>query len=502
MDDAHGNVICSEVLNRRRAGILLHITSLPGTRGTGDLGADAYRFVEFLEATGVSIWQMLPLGVPHDDGSPYQCLSAHAGNPLLISLEWLADKGWLEQSHMKCHGTSSDHFRKECLRKAFLQFKAQQEPLEIEGFKQFCDDRKGWLDDYALFVTLREEYQKQSWFDWPEAYKNRQPNALNKLRKSHQSLIDYIKFEQYVFFAQWLELKSYAQQHSVLMFGDIPIFVAYDSADVWANRSNFKLDSAGTMTTVAGVPPDYFSATGQRWGNPLFDWSHLQETGFEWWVERIQSQLELFDIIRIDHFRGLQAAWEIPSNEETAINGQWVAAPGEALLSKITAELGSSLPLIAEDLGVITPDVEALRDKFNLPGMKILQFAFDGGPSNPYLPFNFVENCVVYTGTHDNDTTLGWYGQLPDHKKNYIKEYLGFSQMQMPNSLVHCALASIANIAIIPMQDILELGAEHRMNMPGTIEGNWQWRFQWEQLTEEKIQRLTHYVGLFGRRAV
>jgi 4-alpha-glucanotransferase len=283
-----------------------------------------------------------------------------------------------------------------------------------------------------------------------------------------------------------------------MLFGDIPIFVAYYSADVWAQRKYFNIDKKGAMLTVAGVPPDYFSATGQRWGNPHYDWVALEKTGFSWWLERIETQLELFDILRIDHFRGLEAAWEIPAEEPTAIRGRWVKAPGEKLLQRIN-EMFGSIPLIAEDLGFITPEVEALRDRFNLPGMKILQFAFDGNPNNPYLPYNLPKNCVIYTGTHDNDTTLGWFQKLAPHQQHYLVEFLGCEPLSMPCALVHTALASVSNLAVIPMQDILDLDSRHRMNIPGTIEGNWQWRFTWEQLTESRAVKLRHMVRMFGR---
>ena len=296
-----------------------------------------------------------------------------------------------------------------------------------------------------------------------------------------------------------MELKAYANKHDVLLFGDIPIFVSYDSSDVWANRENFKLDDTGEMSVVAGVPPDYFSATGQRWGNPHYDWKYLKKTGFNWWLERMDTQIEQFDILRIDHFRGLEAAWEIPTNEPTAQNGQWTKAPGKSLLNAIITQFGT-IPLVAEDLGIITDEVEALRDSFKLPGMKILQFAFGSGPDNPYLPDHYERNCVVYTGTHDNDTTLGWLRTINEDEKNYIYNYLGNPAIPLHCALLQAALASVANLAIIPMQDILELGSEHRMNIPGTTEGNWNWRFQWNQLSSEQVGRFTYLVGLFNRK--
>ncbi len=487
------------MLEKRRAGILLHITSLPGSSGNGDLGQTAYQFIDFLNDTGVSVWQTLPLGIPHEDGSPYQCLSAHAGNPALINLDWLQKKGWLNVLDTAEDIEIDGITRKELLKHAHQDFLIFSNESDKRNFKKFCHEKAGWLDDFALFMALKQQFNQRGWFDWPEQFRDRNKTPLLEASFRLSVEIEEIKFEQFVFFCQWRELRNYAKQKGILLFGDIPIFVAYDSAEVWAHPEYFKLNAEKKMTVVAGVPPDYFSETGQRWGNPHYNWDFLEEAGFQWWIERMQTQLELFDIVRIDHFRGLEAAWEIPADEETAINGTWVKAPGEALLNAFKEAFGS-IPLVAEDLGVITPEVEALRDQFGLPGMKILQFAFDGGTDNPYLPHNHTENCVVYTGTHDNDTTLGWFESLPDDRKHYVYEYLGFPQLEMPYTLVHAAFESIANLAVIPMQDVLGLGSADRMNTPGTIEGNWLWRFNWEQVTEEKANRLAHMVDLYGRR--
>ncbi len=498
MNDTNAN--SESILTQRRAGILLHITSLPGTNHQGDLGPDAYRFIDFLEQTGFTIWQTLPLGKPHGDGSPYQCLSAHAGNPELISIEWLLERGWMDESGLPhVENENSDmQYRHTCFKTCFLTFKKMASRKDQKAFDQFCKDKAWWLDDFALFSTLKKEFELLCWSEWPDKFKNRDEDALADVTKRLAFLIQEVKFEQFIFFEQWHQLKQYAHNKGIALFGDIPIFVAYDSADVWSQTQNFKLNDDGTMPVVAGVPPDYFSETGQRWGNPLFNWDYLQETDFKWWLERINSQLELFDIIRIDHFRGLEAAWEIPAQEETAVQGQWVTAPGDALLGKIKDEFGA-LPLVAEDLGIITPEVEALRDKYHLPGMKILQFAFGGNFDNPYLPYNHPANSVVYTGTHDNDTTLGWYHSISDQEKHFIYEYLHHPKDAMPAALVNAALASVANTVIIPMQDILKLDGEHRMNIPGTTEGNWQWRFQWEQLSQEMTAEITHSVNLYGR---
>jgi 4-alpha-glucanotransferase len=490
----------NNVLNQRRAGVLLHITSLPGHDRQGDLGQNAYYFVDFLQNCGVSVWQTLPLGMPHGDGSPYQCLSAHAGNPELISLDQLVQSGWLSFSDQGPAIRESREFNKsDLVAQAYYGFLDRASEQDQEDFKQFCEAKAFWLDDFALFIVLRNEFDCKSWNLWPERYKERDPKALKEMQRRFQREIGCIKFEQYVFYRQWLGLKHYANQKDVLLFGDVPIFVSYDSADVWTNRAIFKLDESGEMRVVAGVPPDYFSANGQRWGNPHYDWNALQKNGFDWWIKRMSTQQEQFDILRIDHFRGFEAAWEIPAHEDTAINGIWVQAPGRELLWAINNELGA-ITLVAEDLGVITPEVEMLRDEFELPGMKILHFAFGGNTDNPYLPNHYTKNCVVYTGTHDNDTTIGWVHKLSHPQKHFIYDYLGFPSIPLHWALMQAALSSVANLAVIPMQDILELDAEHRMNTPGTTTGNWNWRFQWCQLTDERAGKLAHLIALFDRK--
>lgn len=486
-------------LNTRRAGVLLHITSLPGAGRQGELGREAFHFIDFLHNANISVWQTLPLGMPHGDGSPYQCLSANAGNPNLISLEHLINKGWLSANDCAGEYNYLDINQKRyLLERAFETFLKIADNADRHAFAVFCEEQHRWLEDFALFLVLKKELGQVCWIDWPEPYKQRDTQCIRDARRRLVHQIDYYKFEQFVFFQQWLELKKYAQQKGVLLFGDIPIFVAFDSADVWAARKNFKLNERGEMTVVAGVPPDYFSATGQRWGNPHYDWDYLHSTDYKWWVERMRVQQQMFDIVRIDHFRGLEAAWEIPAQEATAINGSWVAAPGKELLLAIQEQLGQ-INLVAEDLGIITQRVEELRDEFNLPGMKILQFAFDGNRNNPYLPYNYPHLCVAYTGTHDNNTTLGWFNELNDSDKYRIYEFLGFPNVSMPYALIREGMASIANLVVVPMQDVLELGGEHRMNTPGTMVGNWQWRFEWNQLTEDKVGRLRHLVNLHGR---
>ncbi|MDT8406481.1 MAG: 4-alpha-glucanotransferase [Methylococcales bacterium] len=489
-----------DILHTRRAGLLLHITSLPGAEQNGCLGKEAHRFIDFLHDLGITVWQTLPLNAPHEDNSPYQSLSAHAGNPALIDLDWLVDKGWLNKNERCQDCGGSPQFTRCCrLTKAYHGFKITGKPQDQRHFDVFCQQQAFWLEDYALFMALKHEFSNKPWNLWPAPYRLRDPETLSAARSRLKIEQETIKFEQFVFFSQWQELRNHASHKGVLLFGDIPIFVSYDSADVWMHPEVFKLNEQGEMMVVAGVPPDYFSATGQRWGNPHYNWEHLENNHFQWWQERMRTQIELFDIVRIDHFRGLEAAWEIPANESTAINGQWVEAPGQNLLTTLFEALGP-IPLVAEDLGVITPEVEALRDQFGLPGMKILQFAFSGEASNPYLPGNFDHNCVVYTGTHDNNTTLGWYQSLTEAERAFVHDYLGEQCTNtMPFILVRLALASVANLAIIPMQDLLELDAEHRMNTPGTSYGNWHWRFDWEQVKPEQCQRLKHAIELFRR---
>ncbi|MGZ8242460.1 4-alpha-glucanotransferase [Methylomagnum sp.] len=488
------------ILDRRRAGVLLHITSLPGAADNGDLGRNAYRFVDFLAGCGVSIWQTLPINPTHPDGSPYQCLSAHAGNPALIDLQWLAERGWLPSGESWGGKLAPNQRRALGLRMAFESFKQSPEDGYWRAYGEFVERHHGWLSDYALFMVLREELGYRPWQAWPAPIRERQPSALEAAHLRLAESIARVKFEQFVFFQQWAELREYARQRGVLLFGDIPIFIASDSADVWAQQEYFDLTAEGQARVVAGVPPDYFSATGQRWGNPHYNWAKMEADGFRWWLERFRSQLALYDWIRIDHFRGFEAYWEIPAESETAMQGRWVKAPGEALLNALFKAMdGAGLPLVAENLGIITEEVEALRNQFDIPGMLILQFAFDGGPGNPYLPHNHTANNVVYTGTHDNDTTLSWYESLTPEQQGHVYQYLGNPDRQMPWTLVQSALASVAKLAILPMQDILGLGKGHRMNAPGTVEGNWRWRFAWDQLSEQKVAEFAQMIRLYGR---
>lgn len=473
---------------QRRAGVLLHVTSLP----SGDLGPDAYRFVDFLAEAGMTVWQILPLGPAHEDLSPYQCLSAHAGNPKLISLQALVDEPWFGAIGIDL----SD--RKAVLQQAYRHFTIHASQAMQAQFAAFCRDQIFWLDDYALFQALREVQGNIPWFKWPQKLRKRESKVLKAAGQELRALMNLNRFEQFIFFRQWLRLKNYANGRGVLMFGDMPIFVAHDSADVWAQPEYFTLDEDSQLTMVAGVPPDYFSATGQRWGNPLYHWYRIEADGFRWWIRRMYTQLKLYDFIRIDHFRGFEAHWEIPANSKTAVKGHWVKVPGEALFRTLEAYYGV-LPLVAEDLGTITPEVEALRDRFHFPGMKVLQFAFDGGPDNPHLPGNHVENCVVYTGTHDNDTTLGWFNSLSEDKRRHVYESLGFPGEPIPWALIKCAFKSIAEQAVVPMQDLLELDSEGRMNLPGTTEGNWRWRFDWLQIKWDLAARVRHLLEGYNR---
>ncbi|MEW8518379.1 MAG: 4-alpha-glucanotransferase [Candidatus Thiodiazotropha sp.] len=498
MNEATGRDFRSihQLLTRRRAGILLHITSLPGPGEAGELGSDAYRFVDLLVSTGMSVWQILPIGPTMHDNSPYQSSSVYAGNPRLISLELPLQKGWLE-AMPEYKGSMSDPIKRYAIKLAWEGFKDRADEADRDAYQRFVAEQKHWLEDYALFQALRNR-DGGCWWEWHPTLRDREPQAVAETRARFTEAIEEIRFEQFLFFTEWMNLKHYANERGVLLFGDLPIFVAHDSAEVWAHREFFDLHADGHPRVVAGVPPDYFSATGQRWGNPLYCWDRLEADDFSFWVERLRAQSTLFDFLRIDHFRGFEAYWEIPAEEQTAENGQWVEAPGEKLFQRLYRAL-PELELVAEDLGVITPEVEALRKAYHLPGMKILQFAFSGGADNPYLPFHHSRDSVVYTGTHDNDTTLGWYKGLDDTTREFVDDYLGKPREVMPWPLIRTALASRANLAILPFQDVLGLDSTHRMNTPGTTEGNWGWRFEWNRIKHGTTERLLRYVKMYGR---
>jgi len=479
----------------RRAGILLHPTSLPGPLPRGLICHDAYRFIDFLSQSGMSVWQMLPVAPTHADLSPYQSLSAHACDNSLISLDWLKDRGLLDDVSVAHNFVQHSQL----LMLAWQNLQNQKDHLLYKKIRSFIETHEEWLSDFALFMAIREQQGGNIWTKWPKELRDRNKMALAKARKDLGAQIEFHYFTQFVFFEQWHDLRAYAQQHGVLLFGDLPIYVSHDSADVWAHPELFLLDKEGEPEIVAGVPPDYFSETGQRWGNPQYNWSNMHSQDFSWWRQRVNTQLHLFDVIRVDHFRGFQAYWEISAEQETAIDGRWIEAPGEALLTALQNNL-HQLPLVAEDLGVITQEVTALRKQFQLPGMKILQFAFDGNPGNAYLPHNHEFNSVVYTGTHDNDTTLSWFEYLDMQQQNSVYDYLGADRNEpMPWPLIRTALASVSCLAMLPMQDVLALGKGQRMNTPGTTEGNWQWRFDWGQVGEDLPQKLYQMNHRYNR---
>ena len=489
----------------RSAGILLHPTSLPGKFGIGDLGSDAFRFVDFLKDSGQTLWQVFPLGPTGYGDSPYQCFSAFAGNPLLISPEKLMEYGFLSEDDLKYPPGSDPNkidygqaieYKNSILIKAYNNFKINSGGLE-KDFKNFCESNKGWLIDYSLFKALKDYHKGAVWSSWEEGLIHRDKAVLEDWMNKLSDEIQFHKFIQYTFLRQWKALRDYAHENGVKIIGDMPIFIAYDSSDLWANQNLFTVDEEGKLTFVAGVPPDYFSATGQLWGNPLYKWDEMEKDDFLWWRKRFSSLFELVDIVRIDHFRGFEAYWKIPGDAKTAQKGKWTKAPGEKLFKSLKKHLGE-LPILAEDLGVITPPVEKLRDDFGFPGMKVLQFAFGTKMETKFLPHNYIPNCVVYTGTHDNDTTKAYFEKEKLNKeKNDIYEhaqiYLNYHGEDILTELIRVAYASVANIVIIPMQDILKLASEARMNFPSTTGGNWCWRFKWDQIDDNLAK---HYFGL------
>lgn len=468
-------------MQERRAGILLHPTSLPGPEGIGTLGEAARQFIDRIRESGFTLWQLLPLGPTGYGNSPYSSYSAFAGNPLLIDLESLIDEGDLGRDELPetCHADRVDFGRlipvkTTLLRKAASRFLGREVDERKREFWHFCDTTF-WLHDYALFTALRRHFAGKGWTHWPQDVRSRNKESLNRWSEILGEEIGVEKYLQWQIRRQWNVVRSHAANRGVLIVGDMPIYVAHDSCDVWCNQHLFMLDPTGRPTHRAGVPPDYFSRNGQLWGNPLYRWERHHEDRFAWWTARIRSDLQLFDIIRLDHFRGFSACWGVPASHRTARGGSWFKTPGHALFDRILEELGS-LPFIAEDLGVITPEVEQLRDQYRLPGMKILQFAFEGGASNPYLPHNHTPDSVVYTGTHDNDTLIGWASSLPSEQCRRVASYFGHSSGDLSSLLVRAALSSVSRLAIMPLQDLLRLGREARMNVPGTAQGNWEWR--------------------------
>ena len=491
----------------RASGVLLHPTSLPGPHGSGDFGAEAYHFVDWMVTAGQGLWQILPLGGIGPGNSPYMSSSAFAGNVLLIDLAELQRLGWLDAADLepdasleaaRLNFAAVVPFRMQRLAKAATRFAAQATEAQRADFERFCTAQQSWLDDYALFMALCEANGWRDWCDWDIALASRSPQALADARQALATRIGFWRFCQWSFYRQWLALKAYANGKGIEIIGDTPIFIAHQSAEVWAHQSLFELDGRGRPTAVAGVPPDFFSATGQHWGNPLYRWAAHAQDAYAWWVERVRRTFELVDIVRIDHFRGFAAYWEIPATETTAINGRWVPGPGEALFKAITKALGP-MPIIAEDLGVITPDVEALRKKFAFPGMRVLQFAFAGDASDRFLPHNHEPDTVVYGGTHDNDTSAGWWATATDHERHLARGYLATDGHDMPWSLIRAACASVADTAVHTMQDVLALPSECRMNHPGQSSGWWEWRFQWSQVHPWHAERLAEFCRLYGR---
>ena len=470
---------------RRRAGVLLHISSLP----SGTLGEDAFKFVDFLAASGFTIWQILPTCPTDEGGSPYSSSSAFAGNPDFI------DKGFLDREPY--YGYCDLEADSELLWQQAYRVFAQLAQNEQQAFRDFVQKFEHWLVDFAHYVLLKRRYVG-AWVSWPELFRQHDSTALQQFSGECRQELQAIYFQQYIFFQQWQALKHYANERGVLIVGDVPIFVAHDSADCWSHQDLFLLDELGQPKVVAGVPPDYFSETGQRWGNPQYDWETMAAQQFKWWIERFRYSFTCFDLVRVDHFRGFQASWFIPGNEELAINGHWQLVPGKALFDELATQLGH-LPIIAEDLGLITPEVEQLRDELQLPGMKILQFAFDGSADNPYLPENHIAHSVVFTGTHDNDTIMGWFGSLSQHDQHRVLACLGGGKEEMPWLMIRVALQSVANTVIVPMQDLLALGSKDRMNTPGTVQNNWGWRLKWAQLTDDIEIIAKHLNQLTGR---
>lgn len=495
---------------KRAGGILLHPTSLPGRYGIGDLGPQAFRFADWLTSTGCKLWQILPLGPTGYGDSPYQCFSAFAGNPYLISFDALIEDGLLAQgdfADMPAFSASRVDYgavipwKLGLLQKAFSRLISTPESFRKE-FKRFTKDNAAWLDDYALFMSVKEANGGGAWNGWDESLRKRKPAAMEKARQEQVENIQRHSFYQFLFFRQWNKLRDYAHERGLTIIGDIPIFIAYDSADAWANPKLFFLDEESLPTVVAGVPPDYFSKTGQLWGNPLYQWNAHKRSGYEWWIKRFRSVLGLVDIVRLDHFRGFAGYYEIPFGAPTAETGQWVTGPGkdffETIYPALSKKKGETLPIIAEDLGVITPDVVELRDSFHLPGMKILQFGFSGA-DNPFLPHNYPSNCVAYTGTHDNDTARGWYETAPESERDFARRYLGTNGNEIAWDLIRGIWSSVAVYAVTPMQDALSLGGEARMNFPSKLGGNWEWRMNEGDMSESLAARLREMNTLYLR---
>lgn len=501
----------------RASGILLHPTSLPGEFGIGDLGPKAYEFVDRLAEARQTYWQILPLGPTGYGDSPYQCFSAFAGNTLLISPERLVEDGLLAAEDLaapefpihKVDFGAVYEWKNQVLRKAYKNF-YQTTSVGLRGkFESFNQENEWWLEDYAIYRALKAAQGQKAWYEWDDDLKLRAPDALMRESERLYEQIQAEKFYQFLFYTQWSALKEYANKRGIRIIGDIPIFVALDSADVWCNQNKFKLNADGSPKVVAGVPPDYFSKTGQLWGNPIYDWEEMRKDGFHWWIARVAFTLKTVDVVRVDHFRGFAAAWEVPGGDKTAEKGRWVEVPGKELFLALKRALGD-LPVIAEDLGVITPDVEELRDGFGFPGMRILQFAFGGDARNHDLPHNYIRNCVAYTGTHDNDTTVGWWhsqagaGSTRDaaaisHEHDYCLKYLRTDGEEIHWDFIRAVWASVADTAIAPLQDLIGIGTEGRMNLPASDSGNWYWRYTEGSVTAEITEKFKELTEIYGR---
>jgi len=488
-------------MRNRAAGVFLHPTSLPSPYGIGDMGESAYSFIDMLAANSQSFWQMCPLGPTGFGDSPYQCLSSFAGNAVLISLKRMMESGLITDGELAAFPHLSDdrvdytavaREKDKLFRAAFGRFKP------TDDFRRFVKKHKDWLDDYALYMALKGASGGQPWYEWDTALRMRRREALADAAKKLEPECAYHRFIQYVFFCQWAALRAYANNRGVKIIGDIPYYVAYDSCDAWTAPEVFEFDADGKRERVGGVPPDYFSSTGQLWGNPLYRWKKMAADGYAWWIHRFQRTLEMVDVVRIDHFRGFESYWAVPAGNDTAIHGTWVKGPGLAFFTALKEKLGA-LPVIAEDLGMITDEVRALIDTTGLPGMKVLQFAFDWNPDNPYLPHNIPENSVVYTGTHDNNTSVGWYQELSENDRGYVRMYLACSDEGFLDYFLRAAYISPARICIIPLQDIMGLDGTHRFNTPGTGEGNWRWRFRWDMMQGWMLERMRRYTEMYGR---
>ncbi len=492
---------------RRSSGILLHPTSLPGPYGIGDIGPRAHRWIDFLARAGCSLWQVLPIGPTGYADSPYQCFSSFAGNPLLISPDALLQEDLLHPDdlcdHPSFHTQRVDFgevipWKSGVLDRSFIRFQNSRSKSIVADMEAFRAHQADWLEDYVLFMALKEAHDGAPWPTWEEPLRQRRPDALAEARKTLAVAVQRQLYRQFLFYRQWEKLRHHAHQNNIQIIGDIPIFVAHDSADVWTHPELFYLDETGMPSVVAGVPPDYFAPTGQLWGNPLYRWDVHARDGYRWWLERIKATLAMVDIVRIDHFRGFAGYWEVPGKAKTAENGCWTPGPGKAFFSSIRQSLGD-LPIIAEDLGVITPDVVELRDSFNLPGMRIFQFGFDSTPDDPFLPHNYVENCVVYTGTHDNDTARGWYGRVTEQEKEMYRKYMNCDGSRVNWDFIRGSWSSVAVFALAPMQDFLDLGNEARMNYPGNPSGNWMWRMEASTQSGELQAKIKELNYLYSR---